>query len=74
METTETIQYKVVSANMEVVIARSHFRARVWSPLVLSHHKKALRTKEHQADWTTDPLHYGRNCDGNEKQIYAWDT
>jgi hypothetical protein len=35
----EKIQYTVVSANMEVVMVKSHFRARLWSPLVLFHHK-----------------------------------
>jgi hypothetical protein len=74
VKTTKPIQYVVVSANMEVVMARSHFRARLWSPLVLSHHKKALRKKGHQADYTTDALHHGVNCDGNKTQIYSWDT
>jgi hypothetical protein len=39
MTAVEKIQYTVVSANMEVVIVKSHFRARLWSPLVLFHHK-----------------------------------
>jgi len=36
--TTDTIQNMVDNTNMVVVIARSHFRGRVRSPLVLSHH------------------------------------
>jgi hypothetical protein len=36
----EKIQYTVVSANIEVVMVKSHFRARLWSPLVLFHHKE----------------------------------
>jgi hypothetical protein len=40
MATADTIQYTVDNANMEVIIARSHFRDRVWSPLVLFHQEK----------------------------------
>jgi hypothetical protein len=35
----EKIQYTVFNANMEVVMVKSHFRDRLWSPLVLFHHK-----------------------------------
>ena len=32
---TERIQYAVDNANTKVVRVKSHFRARLWSPLVL---------------------------------------
>jgi hypothetical protein len=35
VKTMENIQYAVDSANTKVMRARSHFRARLWSPLVL---------------------------------------
>jgi hypothetical protein len=37
VKTTENIQYTVDNANTRVRRVRSHFRARLWSPLVLSH-------------------------------------
>lgn len=70
MKTTERIQYRVDSANMEVVKARSHFRDRLWSPLELFHHENSLR----KAGFVTNRLHDGVNDDGKKTQIYAWDT
>jgi hypothetical protein len=37
VNTTERIKYTVDAANTKVVRARSHFRARLWGPLVLFH-------------------------------------
>jgi len=49
---TERIQNVVINANMEVIMARSHFRARLLHPLVLFRHKKPLRKKEQvDLDW-----------------------
>jgi hypothetical protein len=42
---TDKIQYKVDNVNIEVVMARSHFRDRLWSPLVLCHHEKSFEKK-----------------------------
>ena len=55
VKTTETIQYRVDNANMEVVKARSHFCVRLRSPLVLFvlfHHENSLRKKDIiQVEW-----------------------
>jgi hypothetical protein len=45
VKTTETIQYTVDNANTKVMRARSHFRARLWSPLVLFHGDNSVRKK-----------------------------
>jgi len=37
--TTDMIQYMDDNANMVMVTVKSHFRDRVWSPLVLLHHE-----------------------------------
>jgi hypothetical protein len=42
---TERIQYMVDNANMKVMRARSHFRARLWSPLVLFDGENSVRIK-----------------------------
>ena len=63
-KTTERIQYMVDNANMKVMRARSHFRARLWSPLVLFHGENSVRKV--QADWVKDRLHYDVKSDGKE--------
>jgi len=45
VKTTERIQYTVDNANTKVMRARSHFRARLWSPLVLFHDENSVRKK-----------------------------
>jgi len=45
VKTTERIQYMVDNANRKVMRARSHFRARLWSPLVLLHGENSVRKK-----------------------------
>ena len=45
VKTTERIQYTVDNANTKEVRARRHFRARLWSPLVLLHGEKSVRRK-----------------------------
>ena len=67
MKTTERIQYAVDNADKKMMRARSHFRARLWSPLVLFHGENSMRKKcIGQPDWMKDPLHYDVNSDGEE--------
>lgn len=37
--TIHMIQFMVDNVNMMMIIAKSHFRDRAWSPLVLFHHE-----------------------------------
>jgi hypothetical protein len=46
VKTTVNVQYTVINVNMEVMMARSHFRAQLCSPLVLFHHKKKTLEKK----------------------------
>ena len=46
--TTDMIQNMVDNTNMAMVIAKSHFRDRVRSPLVLFNHENLLRKNCHQ--------------------------
>jgi hypothetical protein len=55
VNTTERIQYTVVNVNTKVVRARSHFRARLWSPLVLFHHESSLRKERTSRRLAKDP-------------------
>jgi hypothetical protein len=61
---TDKIQCKVDNANMEEVIARSHFRDRLWSPLVLFHHVNPLSKKGHQAGRAINPYIMARTAIG----------
>src|SRR5580693_2080718 len=45
VRTIHTIQYTVDKAKVEVMMARSHFRGRLWIPLVLYHHDNPLRKR-----------------------------
>jgi hypothetical protein len=49
VKTIDMIQYVVDIANMIVVIASSHFRDRVRSPLALFHHEASLSESRYQA-------------------------